>query len=383
MRCLLVKFRPFAYYDDIIRACHENGLEVAAEYCDEPGDIGGFLATLDRFRPDFMLCHPHLSGFASLAGAERGILVLHWMADKLLSKKKFDTLKLYDSDCILSTCIEDVKYIRSVGVKANYVPNVCNINPIDYPRGEAAYGVSFVGTVELGENNYYRHFIANLDEKFGSLSETHARVAEAWKDIFARLLETQVEASKYSRYILPEFIDAAFEQSSFTEFDKDYILSVLAKEVASMQRRHFIQAVPQLDAFGPEDWGRVDLPNVRYRGTCDQYHESGQVFARSRINLAVTRVYSMDGLSDRIFNVLRAGGFLLANRQEPLQQMFREGVHLDAYTTVEELIDKIRYYEDHPLARERIAQCGLEEVLKNHTFGSRIRRILDLLKQPS
>ncbi|MBF0175534.1 MAG: glycosyltransferase family 1 protein [Magnetococcales bacterium] len=385
-RCLLVKFRSYKYYDDISRACVENGLEVAAEYCETHEDLTNILALVNRFHPDFILCHPVFSPYVSRMGSTLSIPVFHWLVDKMIEHDRWPREMFADNDYVFCTYTEDVAYLKRIGVRSEYFLNVCNITPVDHVSVEKKYGVTFVGTIELGENNYYRQFISEMKERFvDSLPEIQL-LADRLMHIFSRILNLQSDASKKFQYILPELSERVTQyirsiDSVFHGFAAINIPALLAKEVAFMQRQYFFQAIPHLDVFGPADWAESDMPNIHYHGLCDQYKDSGRVFAESRINLSISRIYSLDGLSDRIFNVLFARGFLLANRQETLSQVFREGVDLEMYANVDELLDKIRFYENNPLARERIARQGYENVIKNHTFTNRIGEIVSLLQR--
>ncbi|MBF0154611.1 MAG: glycosyltransferase [Magnetococcales bacterium] len=383
MRCLLTKLRRFNYYDDMARACHDNGIMAVSEYCENKEDGEKILDMIDRFRPDFILSHPAYSLIASRVGHLKGIPVLHWLADKFINRDHLNRDIYTDTDFIFPTCREDTELLRKIGVKASYMLNVCNLKPVHYHTEEKKYGVSFVGTIELGRNNYYRQVMEAARETFNQDSELHRSIFETMQNAFDAILQQQKEAAQQFRYILPELIAKTYEQIGpillQSNIQPDNLAFLLAKETAFHQRRHFIEALPHLDAFGPEDWTKAELPNVRYWGEADQYRESGHVFGASRINLAIARIYAMDGLSDRIFNVLFAQGFLLANRQETLSEVFQEGVDLEMYTTADELLDKIRFYENNPQAREKIARQGHDNVVKNHTFTNRIREMLPLL----
>ncbi|MBF0177634.1 MAG: glycosyltransferase family 1 protein [Magnetococcales bacterium] len=385
MRCLITKLRRFQYYDDLAKACRENGVDVASEFCDQIEDARNLFESVDRFRPDFILNHPVFSLIVSRVGAMRGIPVLHWLADKFLNQEHFNPEIYTDTDFILPTCREDAGKLSHMGVKASYLINACNIQQLDYNFEDKKYGVCFVGTIELGSNNYYRQFIEALYKEFCQKSSFHAAIFTKLQNTFDDILRQQEEASRQFRYILPELVAKAYETIGpilrESNIQPGELTSILAKETTVHQRRHFLQAIPHLDVFGPEDWTQAHFPNVHYRGVADQFRESGHHFAASRINLAMTRVYALDGLSDRIFNVLRARGFLLASRQATLCEVFKEGIDLEMYTTVEELLDKIRFYEENTQAREKIARQGYENVIHNHTFANRIREMLPLLSR--
>ncbi|MBF0136564.1 MAG: glycosyltransferase [Magnetococcales bacterium] len=382
MRCLIIKLRRFDYYDDLRKACTDNGIHAVTEYCESVADSENILLAIDRFRPDFILNHPMFSIVVSRIGAAKSIPVLHWVVDKCLNNKYFQTDLYNKTDFIFLTYRDDAEKLAALGVKAKYLPNACNIEPVAPQVAEQPYGVSFVGTIEMGENNYYRRSAELARMKLNQESPDQTPLFEHMLAACDAILQQQNAASKEFRYILPELVARAYGQKGnilqVSGLQPDDLTLLLTKEAAFKQRRHFFQAIPHLEAFGPPDWQQAELPNVHYRGALP-LRTSGKVFAASRINLSLTRIYALDGLSDRLFNVLAARGFLLANRQTTLSEIFQEGIDLETYATVEELLDKIRFYENHPLAREKIARHGQENVARNHTFTNRIREMLTLI----
>ncbi|MBF0426720.1 MAG: glycosyltransferase family 1 protein [Magnetococcales bacterium] len=378
MRCLIIKHQAFHCYDDMAQACMENGVQILSESVTSPEDAQRVLAKVDRFRPDFILNYPSFLSLVSQIGAMRGIPVFHWVVDKVLDPEHIKPDSFADTDHIFAACRSDVAEYRRIGVKSRYFPNSCNIAGDDYSRYDKIYNVSYVGTIELGENNYYRQFVREIRHSVTTPQEEQN--LEQLIHVLEVALSRQAEASKRFVYILPDLVSKILDTvgDAFPGISPHELTAILTKETCFHQRRHFLERIPQLDVFGPEDWTRAPLPNVRYHGVVN-LRESGRVFAASTINLSISRVYSQDGLSDRIFNVLYAGGFLLTNRQETISELFQEGVDLEAYATVEELLDKIAFYENHPQAREGIARRGHENVIRNHTFNNRIRTMLPLL----
>ena len=71
----------------------------------------------------------------------------------------------------------------------------------------------------------------------------------------------------------------------------------------------------------------------------------------------------------------RAGGFLLTETAENLDDYFRYGEEVETYTGVDELIDKIRHYLANADARERIATAGHQRAVAEHTYAHRFDEI--------
>ena len=85
----------------------------------------------------------------------------------------------------------------------------------------------------------------------------------------------------------------------------------------------------------------------------------------------------------RVFEALACGSLLAANdlSDNGQAELFQDGVHLAAYSSAEELIDKIRFYLAHDQARERIAAAGMAEAVSKHTYRQRMTRLLSVVEQ--
>lgn len=119
-----------------------------------------------------------------------------------------------------------------------------------------------------------------------------------------------------------------------------------------------------------------ELRNVRNRGRAQSFSEMPIIFNQSKINLNITMRPIISGLSQRVFDVLACGGFLLTNFQTELPEMFEIGEEVEAFSSKEELIEKVNFYLVHDAERERIARNGYEKVKKYYTFEHRFKAML-------
>lgn len=62
-----------------------------------------------------------------------------------------------------------------------------------------------------------------------------------------------------------------------------------------------------------------------------------------------------------------------------LTDYFTIGVDLEAYSSMDELVDKCAYYLDHNEERKQIAKNGYERMSADHTYPHRIREMLKTL----
>jgi len=78
----------------------------------------------------------------------------------------------------------------------------------------------------------------------------------------------------------------------------------------------------------------------------------------------------------RLLNIMAARTFALTTYVPGLERLFTRKVHLDWYTSYEELVDLIHYWLEHEEEREQVAQQGYELILEKFTLQQRARQIL-------
>ncbi len=83
--------------------------------------------------------------------------------------------------------------------------------------------------------------------------------------------------------------------------------------------------------------------------------------------------------SPRIFEVLACGAFLICDRQRDVLALFNDGKHLVTFENSSDLVNKVKYFLNHPGERNLIAKQGHEEVLRNHTYVHRVETLLSCL----
>lgn len=83
-----------------------------------------------------------------------------------------------------------------------------------------------------------------------------------------------------------------------------------------------------------------------------------------------------DDLNMRVFEALACKRLLLTEDIPAVRDHFEDGKHLVLFKTIDEAVDKARYYLEHTEDRERIAKDGYEEFLDKHTYMHRAKEIL-------
>jgi len=84
--------------------------------------------------------------------------------------------------------------------------------------------------------------------------------------------------------------------------------------------------------------------------------------------------------SDRLGNYMACGTFYLTEYVEGIEQCFRQGEHLDWFTTIDELKEKLEYYLENDEERERIAKAGQKFVLDHFDTGPLVQNLLTVIQ---
>jgi len=132
----------------------------------------------------------------------------------------------------------------------------------------------------------------------------------------------------------------------------------------------------------------VKMPNARVYGcfgkpTVDGieafYAISGAKIALSINIVNDVRLYH----SDRLVNCLSCGTFVLAKRVPDTDLLFKDGVHLRYFDTVEEFFELADWYLKHEQEREKIAKAGMERAHSDFNCVKIAQYVLDIIEKGS
>lgn len=106
------------------------------------------------------------------------------------------------------------------------------------------------------------------------------------------------------------------------------------------------------------------------------FEAAAEEYRKSRI---VFNTAADDDVNMRCFEATATGSFLLTEWVPHLDELFEDGKHLVTYKTIDEAVEKAKYYLEHEEEREKIAKAGMEHTLKNHTYELRAKKVLSTI----
>ena len=155
-----------------------------------------------------------------------------------------------------------------------------------------------------------------------------------------------------------------------------FMAYVVAKETLHYRAAQLSSlAEDDLVVFGPADW-KEHLPEEIVRPAAGYWNETPLIYRHSAVNLSLTTLQHETALNQRYYDIPLCGGFLLGEWQTSLPEQFEPGVEAVSFRDRDELVDKARYYRNHPDERQAIALRGRERVLKDHLIEHRVAALL-------
>lgn len=344
------------------------GVELAVETNSAPRGFRAhdWVSKIADVAPDVVLWmdRPELSGLASSALRDLGIVNVHWSLDSPRRMRlTADDLELvdlhlcFDAHYLSKTMRRTALQSSQLSLAAGLVPLPgCGPSDAPWPR-RLGPDLTFVGS--LGESR-----VTRLREVLRQLEPELL----AWLEDVAATTEDPADA---------------FEKKTGRPYEGAPCLYV--DEVRSARRRiDVLSALPKaaLKIFGGTEWARAGGPIAScYAGRSVPYgFDLSSLYFHSRINVNVFHEQCVDSTNSRVYDVLAAGGFLLTEYRPQLEKEFDIGRHLAVFRTAAEARDKAMYYLGHPKEREAIAREGQSHVLAEHTFAHRARKVMELVR---
>lgn len=159
------------------------------------------------------------------------------------------------------------------------------------------------------------------------------------------------------------------------EYDKDYDWDVVFIGGVNPEYRYRLYLVKELrQKYGDQfKWiGRLDSDEIRG-------HELNKLYASSKVIIGES-VYSPHYWSNRIYETIGRGGFIIHPVVEGLKDEFEPYKHFIPYShDFVALHEIIAYYLKHKAERDKIRLAGFEHCKQNFTLQSRCKTLLQLI----
>lgn len=194
-----------------------------------------------------------------------------------------------------------------------------------------------------------------------------------------------LEKHKYifDKNIFPELLQKSIDDCGmdpFDEEDRNLFLGHYIRMLSSTQKELCIHEIcltgHKVCFYGDKSYEKVLklYRNTEFH-TLEECKDVHKLYNSSKINIILTEIQNAGAIPKDVFSMLAAGAFVLSTHSREISSVFKVGSHLETFTTVKELIDKIHYYMSNDQMRQRIAFSGQTEFQNFHSMSSRLSYI--------
>ncbi len=187
-----------------------------------------------------------------------------------------------------------------------------------------------------------------------------------------------------------EYFRIGFEErilSVLGSVDKDidfsFVGGISRHHSGANQLLEYLSETTPMKVFG---YGAASLPS----GSKVRQRHGGEVWgldmyralARSRVTLnRHINVAENNANNMRLYEATGVGAMLLTDQKDNLNDLFKVGTEVVAYSSKEEAAELVRYYTEHPDEAAAIAKAGQARTLREHTYAHRMQELVPLLKR--
>ena len=102
-------------------------------------------------------------------------------------------------------------------------------------------------------------------------------------------------------------------------------------------------------------------------------------YGNAKIGININHKQSITGVNCRTFELCGFGVFQLTDFRKDLINLYNIGEEVVVYENMEDLTNKVIYYIKNDAEREKIAVAGMARTLKDHTYQSRMKYVIEKL----
>ncbi len=304
---------------------------------------------------------------------DRAILHVNWCADDPFFYETFHGRPLV---CMPNRIdfVSDRGYVAALRLRkiaAHFLP-LASDPSLFYPLSPHP---GFRRTTCFVGNSYFKQveeFTKGYEQFFGDLIPFVTSLYSQYRTSPSMDLESMVALKVGTEQMPP---DLTREKAVF----------VLKHLVSYVFRKRLIVSIanryPDFTAFGDE-WWLMDLPREKVSTEVGYYINLSRTYQETRVNIDVNRVVIREGLTQRVFDCLASGSFVITSAKPILCEFFesqgnkREVVVFDDERHLADLID---YFASHDSERNAIVERGRRRVLAHHTYDHRIAEIFGVI----
>lgn len=231
---------------------------------------------------------------------------------------------------------------------------------------EKEHDIVFLGSIRDYEQNF-----ADLKEKLD-------------KNIYKLLMNIYDFALQNPDKSFWDIYNLAADQYGFERNNLQLYVFLFQNVCYNITDARRVKLIESLNGLGVKVWGNAIWQkyikgDAQYMGSAELF-EAVKIVRKSKIVLHLQPMQIIDGFHERIFNTTASGSFLLASHQKNFEESFGDKIGYYSLNNIAGVAERAQYLLANNDEREEKAKAAREITLQNHTWASRAKEILKLIK---
>lgn len=184
--------------------------------------------------------------------------------------------------------------------------------------------------------------------------------------------------------VAAEQCDFSFAATTIYPKDRFPVLAdraEIVRRVAPLGKLHLVGTWGEKNADWGSKYGPAELKEC-FKGY-RQYEEMPGVYASAAINLnSHVRPDGYRYLNERVITCMASGGFMLCDRVNGIEELFRPDVEIVTWGSLDELEEKTRWWLAHPRERAEVAAAGRSVIWQRYSNEHHARSVFALCGLP-
>jgi spore maturation protein CgeB len=182
----------------------------------------------------------------------------------------------------------------------------------------------------------------------------------------------------------PELM-AAFEGLDSVERQLAFEVTVVREATRQYRKECLLEILP-FDPLiaGDKGWKitfRHEDASWKWHPELNYYDDLPGFYPLHEINFNCTSAQMKGAVNQRVFDVPATGSFLLTDHRAQMENLFEPEKEVIFFNEPGEIPDLVRYYLDHPQARNKVVQAAGKRILAEHTYEHRLTTLMETMRR--
>jgi spore maturation protein CgeB len=126
----------------------------------------------------------------------------------------------------------------------------------------------------------------------------------------------------------------------------------------------------------PPRWADRDIKDL-FQNKFIVKEEKSKVFGAAAVCINSTAMSEGNSINCRTFEIAGAGGLQIMEYRQAIEDCFEPGKEILTYSSIEELLDKLKFYNEHTESSLAIRNAGYRRTISSHTYRHRLDEIMN------